>query len=83
MLFCTIFTPPLTAPDENGCFPSVLLWNPLLSHRLIVNIKCPDCGSNVDLKQWNDGSCPSRQPRLLHEVETIVLLIGCVYIGVH
>ena len=79
MLFCTIFTPPLTAPDENGCFPSVLLWNPLLSHRLIVNIKCPDCGSNVDLKQWNDGSCPSRQPRLLHEVETIVFLIGCVY----
>ena len=71
--------PPLTASDEYGCLPSVLLWNPLISHRLIVTIKCPDCGSNVELKHWNDGSCPSRQPRLLHELDRIVLLVGCVY----
>ena len=78
-LCCTIFNPPLTARDECGCLPALLLWNPLVSYKSFVDIKCPDCGSKLELKHWNDGSCPSRQPRILHEFDNIILLVGCVY----
>ena len=59
------------------------LWNPLLSYNKYVKITCPDCGSEtIRVKYWNDidGSCPSRQPRILHTLGNIILLVSSVYI---
>ena len=32
------------------------------------------------MKYWNDGSCPSRQPGMLHTLDDIILLVSSVYI---
>ena len=80
---CTVFLPPVTNVQvtylgiENFILPAVSLWNPLVLYRSVVDIKCPDCSSNCNVKHWNDGSCPSQQPRVLH---ILVLLAGATYI---
>ncbi len=59
--------------------PSILLWNPLLSYVKYVQVTCPECDSAIQVKFWNDGAAPSRQPRMLHTFDNIVLLVSCVY----
>ena len=77
---CTMHSVPLSVVTDDFCLPLVLLWNPLLSYEKHVKITCPECGSlRVQVKYWNDGSCPSRQPRMLHTLDNIVLLISSVY----
>lgn len=71
---------PLSVITDDFCLPSILLWNPLLSYEKYVKISCPECGSeSIRVKYWNDGSCPSRQPRMLHTLDNIVLLVSSVY----
>ena len=70
-----VFNPPLSQSIQ----PSVIIWNPLLSFADIVELKYPDCASNICVQHWNDGSCPSQQPRILHSFHTIVLLASAVY----
>ena len=34
----------------------------------------------IRVKYWNDGSCPSRQPRMLHALDNIVFMTSSMYI---
>ena len=71
---------PLSVVMDDFCLPLVLLWNPLLFYEKYVKITCPECGSLfIQVKYWNDGSCPSRQSQMLHTIDNIVLLISSVY----
>lgn len=84
-----MFQPPFLAvpgteiSDNDFNQPAVILWNPLLSHHFTVEINCPDCGSSCGMKHWNDGSCESQQPRLLHAFDNIVVLVSAVYECMH
>ena len=78
---CTVYSSPLSIVPEDFCLPSIILWNPLLSYQKFFQVTCPECGSvSIRVKYWNDGSCPSRQPRMLHALDNIVLLVSSVYI---
>ena len=43
------------------------------------SIKCPSCGSSTHQSYWNDGSSASKQPRLIHDMDNVVLLVSAVY----
>ena len=62
--------------------PSVILWNPYLIHPQLIppeSQKC-HCGKALEMKYWNDGSCESKQPRILQCIKNIVYLVSAVYI---
>lgn len=67
---------------EDFLFPSVLLWNPWITHPMLVNAKmlyCPNCGGELKEGNWNDGSSQSNQPRAIHGLSNIVLLVSASY----
>jgi hypothetical protein len=69
--------------NEDFYMPSVLLWNPYLIYPQFVapgSIKCTICGSPLLEGYWNDGSAASKQPRIIHGVDRIVLLVCAVYV---
>ena len=57
--------------------PSVIIWNPLLTHGL--SIQCSACDQCVHLSFWNDGSLHYNSPRTIHDVKSHVLLVSAVY----
>ena len=44
------------------------------------SIPCPTCGSATEHSYWNDGSSTTAQPRLLHDIHNVVLLVSATYI---
>ena len=63
--------------------PLILLWNPNITHNKIVEDrlkKCITCGSPYTMGYWNDGSSVSKQPRIIHTIDNLVLLVSAVYI---
>ena len=68
---------------ENFYMPPVILWNPYLIYPQFItpgSIKCTICGSPLLEGYWNDGSSASKQPRIIHGVDRMVLLVCAVYI---
>ena len=68
---------------EDFFLPSVIVWNPYLIYPHIVppgSIKCIHCGLSMYEGYWNDGSSPSKQPRTLHGIDNIVILVSAVYL---
>ena len=43
------------------------------------SIQCCSCGGSTRFQYWNDGSSSSTQPRVLHDMHNIVLLVSAVY----
>ena len=45
------------------------------------SIKCPhsSCCKLATTKYWNDGSMQYRQPRVIHDVKDVILLVSAVY----
>ena len=41
---------------------------------------CISCGQPYNMAFWNDGSAASREPRTLHSIDNIVLLVSAVYV---
>ena len=64
--------------------PSIILWNPyLIPPPQIVppgSIKCTTCGNAMTQGYWNDGSSAAKQPRTLHALDNMVLLVSAVYV---
>lgn len=72
--------------DESFFLPYIILWNPYELFPDIFppgKIVCPSCGCGTKLSYWNDGSSKHTQPRLLHDVDNIVLLVSAVYVCDH
>ena len=83
-----MITPPVTELGKEGVdqtyfdLPAVLLWNPYITHPQFVTsefMKCTKCGSSMHVTYWQDGSSPTKQPRVLHSIGRLVLLVSAVY----
>jgi len=70
---------PLLKSASDAELPSLMLWNPYMTHHNIFPIKCTHCGECMYHSYWNDGSSPTKQPRALHGMNDVVLLISAVY----
>ena len=87
--YSSIIPPPVPAigtgdvSSEDFFLPSVIVWNPYLIYPHIIpsgSIKCIHCGMPLNLGYWNDGSTTDKQPRVLHGINNIVLLVSAVYV---
>lgn len=68
---------------EDFFLPSVIIWNPYLIYPNVVSpgsIKCIHCGLTMHEGYWNDGSSVAKQPRILHGIDNIVILVSALYI---
>ena len=67
------------------CLPTVLLWHPLqlLQQLLLSNAweACPidNCGSKMTLSRWNTGRIDGHLPRLIHDINNVVVLVPAIY----
>ena len=85
---CGIIEPPsilqtASSDVETYSLPYTLIWDPLTQFHLFfkTGLECAknDCKSRVHLLRWNVGHSDGRSPRLLHELNYIVLLLPAVY----
>ena len=60
--------------------PHVILWHPLVQFPLLSN-RCPfgNCTGVLLFHMWPIGQSKGKQPRLLHDTYSIVLLVGAIY----
>ena len=90
MRSCAVISPPslplLSASTLPGLIlPHVLFWHPLLQlQRLLGNkFECPhaQCLANLTLGEhhWNIGKNAGQCPRIIHDVDHMVLLVSAVY----
>lgn len=59
--------------------PAIILWHPYATHPQFGVMKCSKCGLPMHQVYWMDGSSSDKQPRVLHGVDRIVLLVSAVY----
>lgn len=87
--FGVVTPPPVTSISENPStenefsLPPVLLWSPLVTYADFFEnnpIICTTCSTPLYHLYWNDGSCAYKNPRVIHDVENIVLLVSAVYV---
>ena len=69
---------------EDYFLPAVLLWDPYSLYPSIFppgSIKCNSefCCGATKFFCWNDGSTASKQPRTLHDMHFVVLLVSAIY----
>ena len=67
---------------EDYFLHAVHIWNPYALYPSIFppgSIPCNSCGGMKRLSYWNDGSSSSTQPRALHDMHNVVLLVSAVY----
>lgn len=84
---CAIILPPSVAHQAQFgqgpmlLLPHVILFAPTLQFPFLFHdgFVCPDCGSNVHLLRWNDGSSAAHSPRILHDVNHMVFLVSAIY----
>ena len=87
---CTVIAPPspittsLAVPNlESIVLPYVLIWNPLEQFHLFFTngMQCPkaDCVAKVHLCRWNIGHSEGHCPRLIHDINYLLILVPEVY----
>lgn len=63
--------------------PQVIVWNPLIQFPLLQDSmkKCPreNCDGTLVLHMWSDGQIKGMQPRLLHDIRYMILLVSAIY----
>ena len=68
---------------ETYLLPYTLIWNPLVQFQTFLgsSVQCSrvDCKSKIHLVQWHVGHSDGRCPRLLHDLNHMVLLLPAVY----
>ena len=64
-------------------FPHVIVWNPLIQSPALKQSldKYPrdNCCCVLQFFTWADGRRKGMQPRIIHSVQSMVLLVGAVY----
>lgn len=65
--------------------PSVIIWDVITQYDHLIQrfggrLPCKRCGEQLHPKCWNIGQNVFSNPRLLHDFEGMVLLIGRVYV---
>lgn len=70
----------IPSPVQGDCnMPAVLLWNPYVIFPSVFPMKCNVCGNSMFEAYWNDGSSSTKQPRTIHAIDDVVLLVSAVY----
>jgi len=63
--------------------PHVIFWNPLVQFPLLKNLLevCPNdkCEGILKFYAWANSVNKGMQPRLLHDIHYMVLLVGAIY----
>lgn len=62
----------------------VIVWSPIKQYAAFISSECPKCrmdclSSQLIPTDWTDGQCSDYQPRLLHCVNSNVILVSRVY----
>ena len=63
--------------------PSAIIWDPYLMYPSLFppgSIKCSHCGELMFKGYWNDGSTVSKQPRIIHGIDSVVVLVSAEYV---
>lgn len=70
----------IPSPVQGDCnMPVVLLWNPYVIFPSVFPMKCNVCGDSMFEAYWNDSSSSTKQPRTIHAIDDVVLLVSAVY----
>ena len=63
--------------------PYVILWNPVFQFPLCSETlkvcSVDNCDGIMHLHEWINGCSTSKQPRILHDINNIVLLVSAIY----
>ena len=69
--------------NSNLLLPSVMIWHPLIQFPLSYHTLsiCPNanCTGVLSFYVWPMGQNKGKQPRLIHDTKSIVLLVGAIY----
>lgn len=60
-------------------FPPVIVWDPYISISTL-NVLCVECNQKIERKLWKLGQSPAFEPRIVHDINSVVVLISCQYI---
>lgn len=58
---------------EELILPPVIIWD-LLHHT------CIECNNNIEKRAWKLGQSSALEPRLVHDIDSIIILVSSVYI---
>ena len=83
--FCSIISPPIPSPGDSDLEVEdfFILWSPYAIYPILFpehSTTCPTCGCATEHAYWNDGSSTTAQPRLLHDMHHVVLLVSATYV---
>ena len=59
--------------------PPVIVWDPFLSIPSL-NLQCVECNQEIKRNAWKLGTSAGLEPRLLHSIESTVVLISARYV---
>ena len=88
---CSIIEPPnpMGLPSQAASnieaylLPYILIWNPLVQFQTFFgsSVQCSrmDCKNKIHLVRWNVGCSDGHCPRLLHDLNHMILLVPAVY----
>lgn len=69
--------------QDDLVLPNVILWDPMQQHATYFSqvMCCPEsgCGQNLSLFRWNTGSSSGHCPRIIHDIQHLILLVAAVY----
>lgn len=70
-----------TSDQWSQVLPFVMLWDPIQMYPNVIPNICTveACSSVLCIKEWRIGQSQALQPRILHSVECIVLLVSPQY----
>ena len=64
--------------------PHILLWNPLQQFSHVKGIsQCHECQEKLHLQCWKTGEQKGLEPRIVHDLHNVVLLVGALYTCIH
>ena len=77
---CVLVLPPspfsITSSDlKEQILPPVIVWDPFSSGEPLL--RCIECNQPIERRNWKVGQSQGLQPRLLHDIDSIVILISC------
>ena len=74
--------PPYSIHSPNSgeaILPPVIVWDPYLSISTLDSL-CIECNQKIERKSWKLGQSPAFEPRVIHDINSVVVLISCQYI---
>ena len=65
--------------DNERILPQVIIWDPYISG-LVSTCVCIQCNGSIERKAWKTGQSTADEPRLLHCIDSVIVLVSCKYV---